>query len=82
MFGGGGGVIVPREIEALEAYGVAKIFSPEDGREMGLDGMIDLMIKAADFDPVTVGEPGELGSGADDWLAVSRHQRKRQVSLA
>jgi methylmalonyl-CoA mutase len=72
VFGGGGGVIVPREIEVLEAYGVAKIFSPEDGRAMGLDGMIDFMIKAADFDPTQAGEPGALGSSSDHWLAVSR----------
>ncbi len=42
VYGGGGGVIVPREIKELEAYGVTKIFSPEDGRTMGLDGMIDV----------------------------------------
>ena len=46
VFGGGGGVIVPEEAAALEAYGVAKIFSPDDGRRLGLDGMIDAMIEA------------------------------------
>ncbi len=51
VFGGGGGVIVPEEIAALEDYGVAKIFSPEDGMRMGLDGMIEHMIRACDFDP-------------------------------
>jgi len=45
VFGGGGGVIVPEEIRELEAYGVAKIFSPDDGRELGLDGMIELMLR-------------------------------------
>ncbi|RIL07111.1 MAG: methylmalonyl-CoA mutase [Proteobacteria bacterium] len=40
VYGGGGGVIVPEEIEALHALGVARIFSPEDGRRLGLDGMI------------------------------------------
>lgn len=44
VFGGGGGVIIPEEIKELEAYGVAKIFSPEDGKNMGLKGMIDHMI--------------------------------------
>src|SRR4051812_45691540 len=39
IFGGGGGVIVPDEISELEAYGISKIFSPEDGRSMGLQGM-------------------------------------------
>ncbi|MEM0964351.1 MAG: cobalamin-dependent protein, partial [Bacteroidota bacterium] len=43
VFGGGGGVIVPEEIAELEAYGVAKIFSPEDGMRMGLEGMIESM---------------------------------------
>lgn len=49
IFGGGGGVIVPEEIKELEAYGIAKIFSPEDGLQMGLQGMIDYMLKACDF---------------------------------
>jgi len=72
VFGGGGGVIVPREIAELEACGVAKIFSPEDGRSMGLDGMIEHMIKAADFDPSSLDAAGPLGATADRWLAVAR----------
>jgi methylmalonyl-CoA mutase len=40
VFGGGGGTIIPEEIEALQAYGVQRIFSPEDGRRLGLEGMI------------------------------------------
>ncbi len=51
IFGGGGGVIVPEEIAALEEYGIAKIFSPDDGRQMGLQGMINSMLEATDFDP-------------------------------
>lgn len=51
IFGGGGGVIVPDEQKELEAYGVAKIFSPEDGRRMGLQGMINLMLQECDFAP-------------------------------
>ena len=50
VFGGGGGVIVPHEIEELQAYGVARIFSPEDGLTMGLRGMIDWMMEQCDFD--------------------------------
>jgi len=53
VFGGGGGVIVPDEIRELEAYGVARIYSPEDGRQMGLQGMIDDMVERCDFDPRT-----------------------------
>ena len=49
---GGGGVIVPEEIKELEAYGVAKIYSPEDGAKMGLQGMIYNMIKQMDFSTV------------------------------
>ncbi len=49
IFGGGGGVIVAEEIRELEEYGVTKIFSPEDGRNMGLQGMINNMIKSMDF---------------------------------
>ena len=49
IFGGGGGVIVPEEIKELEAYGVTKIYSPEDGASMGLQGMINHMVKKVDF---------------------------------
>lgn len=49
VFGGGGGVIVAEEIKELEAYGVAKIYSPEDGNTMGLQGMINHMVKLLDF---------------------------------
>jgi methylmalonyl-CoA mutase len=49
VFGGGGGVIVPAEIAEIEGYGVRKIFSPEDGRRMGLQGMINLMLEECDF---------------------------------
>ncbi|MCG3756193.1 fused isobutyryl-CoA mutase/GTPase IcmF [Amycolatopsis sp. Poz14] len=50
VFGGGGGVIVREEIDLLHSRGVARIFSPEDGYEMGLPGMINLMIKECDSD--------------------------------
>ena len=49
VFGGGGGVIVPEEIAEIEGYGVRKIFSPEDGRKMGLQGMINLVLQECDF---------------------------------
>ena len=50
VFGGGGGVIVGPEIRELQAYGVAHIFSPEDGQRMGLAGMIGEMVKRCDVD--------------------------------
>ncbi|MFQ5486059.1 MAG: cobalamin-dependent protein, partial [Desulfobacterales bacterium] len=49
IFGGGGGVIVPDEIKALEAYGVCKIYSPENGSKWGLQGMINHLVKQIDF---------------------------------
>jgi methylmalonyl-CoA mutase len=49
VFGGGGGVIIPDEIKELEAYGVAKVYSPEDGARMGLQGMINHMVAQIDF---------------------------------
>jgi methylmalonyl-CoA mutase len=51
IFGGGGGVILPDEIRELEAYGICKIFSPEDGRRMGLQGMINYQLERCDFAP-------------------------------
>ncbi|BBB32244.1 methylmalonyl-CoA mutase [Thermotomaculum hydrothermale] len=49
IFGGGGGVIVPEEIKELEEYGITKIFSPEDGKKMGLEGMIEYMLEKCNF---------------------------------
>ncbi|MCK4509388.1 MAG: cobalamin B12-binding domain-containing protein, partial [Desulfuromonadales bacterium] len=51
IFGGGGGVILPDEIRELEDYGICKIFSPEDGRRMGLQGMINYKLEQCDFVP-------------------------------
>ncbi|HEX7008322.1 MAG TPA: fused isobutyryl-CoA mutase/GTPase IcmF, partial [Alphaproteobacteria bacterium] len=50
VFGGGGGVIVPEEIAELEAYGVTRLYAPEDGQSLGLHGMIDDMLERADRD--------------------------------
>jgi methylmalonyl-CoA mutase len=50
VFGGGGGVIVPSEIDELQRYGVTRIYSPEDGQRMGLQGMINDMLAQCDFD--------------------------------
>lgn len=48
IYGGGGGVIIPREIKVLHDYGIAWIFSPDDGRKFGLQGMINIMLKECD----------------------------------
>jgi methylmalonyl-CoA mutase len=61
VFGGGGGVILPSEIKRLHDYGVTRLFSPDDGRELGLQGMISYMMKECDF--CTVATDLEGGSG-------------------
>ncbi|MFO7720711.1 MAG: cobalamin-dependent protein, partial [Gillisia sp.] len=48
IFGGGGGVILPEEIKELMDYGITRIYAPDDGREMGLQGMINDLVKTAD----------------------------------
>jgi len=50
IFAGGGGTILPEEIDELQAYGIARIYSPDDGREMGLQGMINEVLKECDFE--------------------------------
>src|SRR5918999_468345 len=62
VFGGGGGVIVPAEIEELQSYGVARVYSPEDGQRMGLQGMVNDMLARCDFDP-TQYAPKQLKTG-------------------
>lgn len=49
IFGGGGGTILPTEIDELEAYGITRIYSPDDGRKMGLQGMINDVLLQCDF---------------------------------
>lgn len=60
IFAGGGGVILPTEIEELHAYGITKIYSPDDGRAMGLEGMIIDLLQKSDF-PTGNQLNGELG---------------------
>ncbi|XEC97772.1 fused isobutyryl-CoA mutase/GTPase IcmF [Paenibacillus tarimensis] len=72
IFGGGGGVIIPSEIDELQQYGVARIFSPEDGRRLGLQGMIDIMLQACDYSTISGSSTSaEALAGRDD-LAVAR----------
>ncbi|MBS1646566.1 MAG: methylmalonyl-CoA mutase family protein [Bacteroidetes bacterium] len=51
IFGGGGGVILPAEIEYLHKHGITRIYSPDDGRSLGLQGMINDVLKQSDYDP-------------------------------
>ncbi|MCA8830093.1 methylmalonyl-CoA mutase family protein [Hymenobacter pini] len=60
IFGGGGGVILPSEIEELQGYGITRIYSPDDGRAMGLQGMINDLLEKADF-PTGKNLNGEAG---------------------
>ena len=75
LYGGGGGVIVASEIELLESRGVAKIFSPHDGQQLGLPGMINLMIAATDR-PLPDG-----GIDVAQLLAGSERALARAISL-
>jgi len=59
IFGGGGGVILPEEIKNLMDYGITRIYSPDDGREMGLQGMINDLVQQSDF-PIGNSINGEL----------------------
>ena len=73
VFGGGGGVIVPDEIRALQDYGVERVFSPEDGHRLGLQGMIDIMLDACQPGPGTAAAADELEAlNQGDPLTLSR----------
>tara|TARA_R110002072_G_scaffold300390_1_gene477852 strand:- start:149183 stop:152608 length:3426 start_codon:yes stop_codon:yes gene_type:complete len=61
IFGGGGGVILPSEIKELMDYGITRIYSPDDGRELGLQGMINDLVKTSDF-PIGDKLNGEVDS--------------------
>ncbi|MGD9010440.1 MAG: cobalamin-dependent protein, partial [Desulfobacteraceae bacterium] len=71
VFGGGGGVIIPEEIKSLEAYGVAKIYSPEDGARMGLQGIINHMVKTLDFSRVSSWEMAPDAFSRQDDLRIA-----------
>ena len=75
VFGGGGGVIVPAEIRELHAYGVARIYTPEDGQRMGLPGMIGDIVRRCDVDPSLLA-PKTLeaikGEGDAAWRNLAR----------
>ena len=54
IFGGGGGVILPEEIKELMDYGITRIYAPDDGRELGLQGMINDRVKTYDLNITTL----------------------------
>jgi len=62
LFGGGGGTILPQEMEELHAYGISRIYSPDDGRSLGLQGMINDLVMQSDFEtPMTFASDALLG---------------------
>ena len=78
VYGGGGGVIVPAEIKELHDYGVARIFSPEDGQKMGLQGMIGLMVAECDADlSSTVTDVARCAEGQGPRRNAGAHWRRR-----
>ncbi|RZT05810.1 methylmalonyl-CoA mutase [Duganella sp. CF402] len=81
VFGGGGGVIVPHEIEELHAYGVTKIFSPEDGQRMGLVGMIQWMVQQCDID-LSQYSPTSLAPLREGSDIAARHRPLAQLITA
>ena len=89
IFGGGGGTILPEEIRVLHLYGITRIYSPDDGRHMGLEGMIEDVIKQCDFplngngdykNPMTLGEVKDvrkvarLITNAENGLPTTNHK--------
>ncbi len=72
IFGGGGGTILPEEIEELHAYGITRLYHPDDGRKMGLQGMINDLVEKSDY---LVGEevPGSIDElAAADYATIAR----------
>jgi methylmalonyl-CoA mutase len=90
IYGGGGGVIVHEEKAELEAYGISQIFHPDDGRRLGLQGMIDVIVQGCDFDVLEAAEKNQSlkkasrESGAQDQvlrLEKDRQEKSRQIGL-
>jgi methylmalonyl-CoA mutase len=73
IFGGGGGVILPSEIKELQEYGITRIYSPDDGRKMGLQGMINHMLKEADFSTIRF---------LDDAIKTIPHKNVKDIASA
>ena len=77
IFGGGGGTILPEEIEELHAYGITRLYHPDDGRKMGLQGMINDLVEKSDF---LIGDtlPGSL----DELVGANNPTIARWISAA
>ncbi len=71
IFGGGGGVILPEEIKELMDYGIARIYSPDDGRKMGLQGMINDLLQQCDF---------PLGTQEENGLSLLKEKNAKAIA--
>ncbi|EOQ88956.1 methylmalonyl-CoA mutase [Leptospira yanagawae serovar Saopaulo str. Sao Paulo = ATCC 700523] len=82
VFGGGGGTILPSEIQGLHNYGVAHIYSPDEGRTLGLQGMINDVVKQSDF-PTPLSFNGDLASHIQkkNYLALGQAITQMEFSL-
>ncbi len=81
IFGGGGGVILPEEIRELHDYGITRVYSPDDGREMGLQGMINDLVKQSDYSIPSLDLP--QGKGTEEALKEKNvNTIARLISLA
>ncbi|TGK81613.1 methylmalonyl-CoA mutase [Leptospira noumeaensis] len=82
VFGGGGGTILPTEIDVLHKYGVAHIYSPDEGRTLGLQGMINDVVKKSDF-PTPLSFNGNLASQIQNknYLALGQAITQMEFSL-
>jgi methylmalonyl-CoA mutase len=72
IFGGGGGTILPTEIEELHQYGITKIYSPDDGRTLGLEGMIEEVVNACDFETVNTFSGDADTLSPKEWKSVAQ----------
>ncbi|MCW8847505.1 MAG: cobalamin-dependent protein, partial [Sedimenticola sp.] len=82
IFAGGGGVIVQEEIRELHDYGVTRIFSPEDGQKMGLQGMIKMAMEQSDFDPGQLAPNTLQPIMEGDWRALAQIITQLETSQA
>ncbi|MCG8592169.1 MAG: cobalamin-dependent protein, partial [Proteobacteria bacterium] len=91
VYGGGGGTITPEEIQELEAYGVARLFSPEDGRSLGLEGMIQTILKECrevtpralpEVEALRPENPGALGRWISQFETGTGDVAERRQELA
>ena len=90
IFGGGGGTILPDELDELHNHGIARLYSPEDGREMGLVGMIRDLLHQSDFatktessgDELTQIQAGDVNAIAQTLTLIENHPEKAEKIIA